>query len=338
MTSLRLLAGLLVFAFAVPAAFAQAPDAAPTTHAVLVGGQPGQEPYARWYADWLGRFEKYLTGKAGVPKANITALSGDAATSKAVLAAIADAAKSARPGDQFILFLVGHGQISQAPLLTLKGPDLSAGELAATLRQVQAKQQIVLNFSASSGDFLKALAAPGRVNITSTSPTEADEAVLAEFFLRGLESGRADTNNDQAVSMLEAFNWAAQQTALWIARWEQTNAAEELPEFTIWKASGKETVEIFEKLYGAGGTRRLDPASDRAAADAVVEIQPPNGEITEAWMSRRIIDEHALLEDSGKPVGVSVLGEKGLTPIVGQNPDDPGNLASRTVLGRPAAP
>jgi len=310
-------------------------------YALLVGGLAG-DPYSRWYHDWLTRFQTYLTKNAGVPAGNITLLSDDHATTAAIIDALGKFAKRSRPQDQFILFIVGHGEMDgEMPKLTLPGPDLTAKQLATALDAMPSKNQVILNFSAISGDFLKFLVSSDRVNITATSPTEIQEPIFAEFFLRGLESKRADADKNGTITLLEAYNWAAQQTALWIVRWSCTGPDKPdpmHPQPTIWKASGKETVEIFEKLYSDQPMRKLDPTSNRTVEDAVVDIQPPDGQITEAWQKRRIIDEHATLEDCGTPIGVSILGEKGLQLILGQNPKDPGYLASHTILGQPATP
>ncbi len=318
---------------------AAAPAEPAQTYALLVGGFAGQEPYARWYPDWLNRFQTVLTKSAGIPASNITVLSGDAGTSDAILAAIGKIAGRSKPQDQVILFIVGHGEMeSDTPALTLPGPDLSAKQLADAMNAVPAGSQIILNFSANSGNFLKLLVSPNRVNLTATSPTEVEEPVFAEFFLRGLESRRADADKSGTITLLEAYNWAAQQTAQWIVRWERTGPEKQdpaNPQPTTWKASGKETIEIFEKLYSGLPTRKLDPASNRSVEDAAVEVQPPNGQVTPEWRNRRVIDEHALLEDCGQPLGVSVLGEKGIQPILGLKPNDPGYLAGQTVPGKP---
>ncbi len=321
-------------------ATAQAASAQPVEpgqcYALLVGGLAGQEPYSRWYSDWLARFQAVLTKSNGVPAANVTVLSGDAATADAITAAIGKFSKRSKPQDQFILFIVGHGEITQmTPTLTLRGPDLTVQQLADALSGLQAKSQVILNFSASSGDCLKTLASPNRVNITATSPTELEEPVFAEFFLRGLESKQADTDKNGTITMLEAYNWTEQQTALWISRWQLTSDIHSDGP-TVWKASGKETIEIFEKLYAGLTIRKLDSGSDRTAADAVVDVVPPGGQVTEDWSSRRVVDEHALLEDCGQAIGVSGIGDKGLQPILGQKSGDPGYLATHTILGQPA--
>ncbi len=308
---------------AIALCFLLAAAAAPaaTTYALLVGGI-GEEPYTRWTTDWLGRFQSHLTKKLDVPAAQVTVLSGDLATSEAITKSVRDLASKMQPEDQFLLVLSGHGENIDVPTFAVRGPDLSAPQLAEALTSIPAKSQIILNFSASSGDFLKSLVAPNRINIAATSPSEIKQPVFAEFFLRGMESGRGGT------TVLEAFNWAGQQTPLWIARWTLTESGS-------WKASGRETVEIFKKLYANVPARRLDPASDANAEDVIVQISPPNGEVTPEWSMRRVVDEHALLEDCGLEVGVAVLGDAGLQPIVGAKEKDPGFLAGKTVIGKP---
>ncbi len=342
-SQLRVCRWLVAICFLVLAAVARAQ--APATpapgqcYAVLIGGLAGQQMYGDWYADWLARFHTYLTQTAQVPGANIIQLSGKDATFAAVTDAFTKLGQRANAQDQLIVFIVGHGEINgPAPTLALPGPDPTAPQVAALLNAFPAKSQVILNFGATSGDFLKYLSAPGRVNISATSPTEEEEPVFTEFFLRGLESKRA-ANGTGAITLLESFNWAAQQTAQWIVRWAQTNtdATKSSPsESSVWKASGKETVEIFKKLYAKAPTRKLDPTSDGNAADSPAVLEPPGGNITPDWANRRAVDEHALLEDCGQGIGVSVMTDKGLLqPIVGLKPGDPGYLASRTVLGQP---
>jgi hypothetical protein len=318
-------------------------------YALLVSGLPGPPIYAKRYADWLKRFHAYLTKTAKVPAENIVVLSGDDAFKDAIVAgkatretvtkAIASLAKKVQPDDQFVLVLVGHGAVAQTlPSFIIPGQDINAQELADALAAIRARNQVVLDFTASSGDSVRFLARGGRVTLAATSPTEVTEPVLAEFFLRGLESLRADGEGapaagarDGAVTLLEATNWASHQAAMWIARMKSTESG--------WKVDGKESVEIFQKLYvGAEGepaTRKLSPDSNATAPDEAVELRPKGG-LNEFWLSRRIVAEHAVLEDCGLEKGVSPLTNDGYKPIDGAKDGEPGWLARRTVLGRPA--
>ena len=49
-----------------------------------------------------------------------------------------------------------------------------------------------------------------------------------------------------------------------------------------------------------------------------------------------IIGEHAVLEDCGEDSGVAALRATGYEPVAGAKPGEPGHLARRVVLGRPA--
>jgi len=333
------------------AADAPAPRAGPPScHALLVGAMPGGELYARRYREWLTRFQAYLTRQAGVPAAQVTVLSGDKefrdpivaglATAESVRAALAALAAKVRPEDQVLLVLVGHGVVTdRSPTLVLPGPDVTAADLADGLGALAARNQVVVNLSSSSGAAVAALAAPGRVLVAATGPTEGNEPVFPEFFLRGLESKRADGEGapaagarDGLVTVLEAYNWAAREAALWISRLRSV-AGEG------WRIDGKESVEIFEKLYGSGAGGRspfpLAPSSDRAAPDAPVAIGPEGGKLDASWTSRRVLSEHAMLEDCGKKEGVSAVGKEGYEPLAGTREGEPGWLARRVVLGRP---
>jgi hypothetical protein len=328
------------------------PAPAGACHALLVGGLPGTPVHARQYRDWIKRFHAYLVNTAKVPAANVVVLSGDKdfkdpivrglATAESVRQAIAEVAKTAAPQDQFVLVMVGLGVGSEkVPLFVLPGPDISAEELKESLAAVGAGNQVVLNFTSAAGDCVKFLARKGRVVVSANMPGQDVPPVYAEFFLRGLESSRADGEaapeggaKDGTVTVLEAYNWSAYQTALWIARQRKTGE-------NVWRVDGRESVEIFRKLYVTAGdepgSRKLSPDSDAGKDDAVVPLKIKGKEDTAAAkMGRRVVTEHAGLEDCGEEAPVSALGdeEKDYAPLSGFKKGEPGNLARRVLLGR----
>ncbi|HUU09894.1 MAG TPA: hypothetical protein VM431_05080 [Phycisphaerae bacterium] len=315
-------------------------------HALLLGAMPGQPRFAEHYRDWLKRFHAYLTQTAKVPAANVTVLSGDKefkdpmvtglATAESVRKALADLAGMVRAQDQVILFIVGHGVVTdRVPTLVLPGPDVSAADLAQGLGALPATNQVVLNLSSASGTAVSHLARKGRVTVSATSPIEGNEPVYPEFFLRGLESGRADGEGapaagtrDGVVTVLEAYNWAAHQAALWVSRLTRTEGGQ-------WQIEGKESIEVFEKLYGGPSSPfRLAAGVDRTKPDTVVAIVPKTGKIDESWLARRVLSEHAMLEDCGEELGVAAVRTEGYEPLAGTKPREPGSLARRVVLGR----
>jgi hypothetical protein len=313
---------------------------------------PGTPVHARQYRDWLKRFHTYLTQKAGVPAGNIVVLSGDKdyknpiltgeATEASVLKALTDAAAKTKPQDQFILFMVGLGVTTEkVPMLVLPGPDITARQIADALKDIPARNQVVLDFSAASGSSAGILARPGRVVICANMPGENTPPVFAEFFLSGLETARADGQDapaagqkDGVITLLEAYHWGAWNTAQWIAR--QHNAGE-----NAWRVDGRESVQIFRKLYVSAtnepGSRQLSPDSDAAGEDQIVRLKLRDTEDEIAQTKRRVITEHAGLEDCGAQEPVSALSDekKDYTPLTGTSEGEPGALARRVVLGKP---
>ena len=306
---------------------------------LIVSGLPGAPLFARRYADWVDRFSSYLTAAARVPPGNITTISGDQATAEGVRQALLELADDVTQGDQVVLVLIGHGATTDiVPTILVPGPDLRADVLTDTLAKIPARNQVILNFTGSSGDAVRFLAAPDRVTIAATAVGEKAEPVLAEFFLRGLESARADGEGapsagarDGTITLLEAFNWATRQAALWTVR--QTSAADG------WIVEGRESIGVFKTLNtgpeGEPAVRKLSPASKPVDDDPDLPLRPTNGVIDEYWRGRRIVAEHAVLEDCGEEVGVAALRADGYLPLNGAEPGEPGHLARRVVLGRP---
>jgi len=307
-------------------------------HALIIVGLPAAPVYARRYRDWADRFRTHLTESARVPVKNTQVLFADEATGDAIREALRGLAGKVKPKDQFVLILIGHGEVADLmPTMLLRGPDLSARDLADAADLIEARNQVVLNFLGNAGDCLRFFAKQNRVNIAATSPTEVNESVLAEFFLRGLESRRADGEGapdgdakDGTITLLEAYNWATRQTVLWIARQKATSRG--------WKLDGKESVQVFKRLCTGKrdepAARSLDPRSNASKEDEAIPLRPVDGKIDGFWRGRRVITEHAVLEDCGQESGVSALREKGYSPIAAAKEGEPGSLASRVVLGR----
>jgi hypothetical protein len=383
-----LAAGLVVAAAAAPAAPARTPGpttrpaASPTTrpagapttrpagpqcYALLVGGMPGTPIHARRYADWLRRMHAYLTGPAKVWPGNVVVLSGDpklkddpivnaAATAEALEKALADLAKRVRPEDQFVLFIVGHGGMRMTvPTFVLPGPDLAADRAAALLENIPSRNEVILHFGNLGGKWVEHLAAANRVIVTGTEPRESAEPVYAEFFLRGLESERADGEGDPkagkkdgVITLLEAYNWAAYQTALWIARIRAVELKQISETLMIvveekgWNVEGRESVEIFKKLCvaepGTPGSRVLGAGSKPDIDDPIVPLRASE-KYDDSLSNRRMITEHAALEDCGEKIPVSALSstvakDKDYQPLAGDKDGEPGHRARRVVLGR----
>jgi hypothetical protein len=354
-----------------PAAPVAAPsDAKPQCYAVLVTGLPGSDLYARRFNDWQVRMQAMLV-KQFVPRSNIICLSGDSkfrndilsgdSTFENVRKAVADTAAKVRPQDQFIFMFAGHGTMADVtPSLLLPGsPDLSAADLADVLSKVQTSNQAVLMMCSSAGDFVKPLARAGRAVVAANRAGDGGEPVFAEFLLRGIESKRADGESlvlhrapgaepvstqpavpagskDGVVTLLEAYNWATHQTALWTMRQKGDSAS------NAWTVEGRETVETFKKLCvgadGEPGARKL-ASGNEGMTDEVFPLKVKPGSSMDGWWTgRRLLTEHATLEDCGQPAGASALRETypGYESLNGVKEGEPGFLARRIVLGSPS--
>jgi hypothetical protein len=348
--------GAALILFAVAAAPVEAGEAGPRgeCYALLVSGLPGSTVYARRFRDWLERFHYYFTRHVGVPRENVVALSGEKGLDEGFVDGFADADSireafariggKAGPEDQFVLVLIGHGVVTEIPpAFVTKGPDLDARELARLLNgRMAVRNQVVINATSAAGHSLEYFTAGApkgveRVYVSATSPKEANEPVFCEFLLRGLESKRADGEGapgagrrDGVVTVLEAYNWATRKTESWVSRQYQTKDG--------WKVEGTESVEIFKKLCvgppGAYGAYGLSSESNPNVPDEGARTRD-KGQASLKWANWRVLNEHSLLEDCGKEMGVSALEDANYEPLAGDEPGEPGYLAGRVVLGTP---
>jgi hypothetical protein len=143
----------------------------------------------------------------------------DAAGETAVLerldALLKDAAKDTADAAPLWLVLIGHGsEDGRDSHFNLPGPDLSAKQLQQLLKPIR-RELVLVATSACSGAFLPLLSAPRRTIVTATKG--ADEMYYTRFggfFTRGIAGlPEADLDQDQQVSVLEAFLFSSNQTA-----------------------------------------------------------------------------------------------------------------------------
>jgi hypothetical protein len=123
-------------------------------------------------------------------------------------------ASQAKPDDDFVLVLIGHGSFDGVEYkFNLVGPDISAADLAALCDRIAAKRQLIVNTTSSSGGSLPALEKRGRCAIAATkSGTEKNATVFARYWVEALHDPEADVDKNEAVSALEAFQYATKKT------------------------------------------------------------------------------------------------------------------------------
>jgi hypothetical protein len=108
------------------------------------------------------------------------------------------------------LVLIGHGTFDgQTARFNLRGPDLSAAELARWLAPAT-RPLAVINCASASAPFLKSLAGENRVVLTATkSGYEYNFSRFGDYLSAAIANPRADLDKDDQTSLLEAFLMAS---------------------------------------------------------------------------------------------------------------------------------
>jgi hypothetical protein len=115
--------------------------------------------------------------------------------------------------DLMFVFIDGHGSFDQQTYkLNLVGPDPNADELAAFIYAIPAQRFIVVNATSASGASLAAFSGKEKIVITATkSGNERNQTHFGRFFVEALKNNSADMDKTGRVSLLEAFDYAAQK-------------------------------------------------------------------------------------------------------------------------------
>ena len=203
--ALRFLLVVLFVSVTVPsAAFAQ------QTHLLVITGVPGDEEHAQKFQTWATTFIEAAKKKDAVPDANVTLLVDKQATKAGIEKAFADLGAKAKPADAVIVLLLGHGSFNgTSAAFNHFGPDLTVEEWAKLLGRLSAQHVAFVDTTSSSGAFLPAIGAPGRVVITATKTGgERNETQFPEFFVASYNDPGADRDRNGHVSLAEAFEYA----------------------------------------------------------------------------------------------------------------------------------
>ena len=122
--------------------------------------------------------------------------------------------ETTRPTGELWLVFIGHGTFDgHEAKFNLRGPDISAGELAAALKPCQ-RPLAVIDCAEASSPFINALSAPNRVIITATrSGNEINATRFGGYLAKAIADPEADLDKDGQTSLLEAFLFASRQVA-----------------------------------------------------------------------------------------------------------------------------
>ena len=180
---------------------------------LVVVGAGGAPQYEAMFAEWSERW----IAAAGKAEYQIVLIGRDAESpdptdKQRLRAAINKAAKT--PGVDLWLVLIGHGTYDKREAkFNLRGPDVSAKELAEWLKPVD-RPMAIINSAAASAPFLTALSSTKRVVIASTkSGAEQNFARFGDFLSQAIGDPTADLDKDDQTSLWEAYLKASRRTA-----------------------------------------------------------------------------------------------------------------------------
>jgi hypothetical protein len=180
---------------------------------VTVAGLGGEADYEQRFTALAKDLDKLLKDSGG--DAHVYTLTGGDATKVHLTDTMNAIAHEAKADDRLIVTLIGHGSYDSVEYkFNLPGPDISGEELAALCDRVAAKRQLIVNTTSASGGSIGALEKPGRIVIAATKTgTEKNATVFARYWVEALRDPSADVDKNEAISALEAFQYADRKTA-----------------------------------------------------------------------------------------------------------------------------
>jgi hypothetical protein len=264
------LAGVLI---AIATSLAFPAPARASSYYVTVAGLAGEPDYEQRFAAAVKDLDKALKapGAAGA-EPHVFSLAGAEATRARLTQVLGEIAQQATAQDEFVLIIIGHGSFDGVEYkLNLVGPDISASELAALCNRVAAKRQLIVNATSASGGSVTAFARPGRAIIAATkSGTEKNATIFARYWVQALQDPAADVDKNDAVSALEAFEYAERKTADFYtsqkrlatehAVFEDTGKGQPVRTPSTETGEGRLLASLTLVRLGAASSAALDPA------------------------------------------------------------------------------
>jgi len=180
---------------------------------VNVAGLGGEPDYEQRFSAEAADLDRIAKG-AGTT-AHVVTLTGPEATRAHLQQALDDIAGHAHADDLLVITLVGHGSFDGNQYkFNLPGPDVSGEQLAQWCDRIPASRQLIINTTSASGGSVKALQRHDRVVVAATkSGTEKNATVFARYWVEALQDPGADTDKNQIITGLEAFQYATRKTA-----------------------------------------------------------------------------------------------------------------------------
>ena len=189
--------------------------------AVIINGAGGEPAYAKQFEEWTTELSSVLSQRYGFDSKQVKVLTEKPAegtalrsTAEEVKRTFASLKSQLDANNVLFVFLIGHGSFDgKESKFNLVGPDLSASEYNVLFSSLPTKRVVVFNMASASGEFIKSLAAKGRIIVTATrNGQETNATRFAGFFIAALNAADSDTDQDGHTSVLEAFVYANRLT------------------------------------------------------------------------------------------------------------------------------
>ncbi len=183
----------------------------PTT--IIVIGAGGAPQFETDFSDWANRWQ-LACERAGHQIVIIGRDQDSTSLSDRQRLQAEIEAASKFPGIDLWLVMIGHGTYDRRDArFNLRGPDISAQELARWLKPVD-RPMAIINTASASAPFLIALSGQKRVVIAATkSGSEQNFARFGDFMSHAISDPAADLDKDNQTSLWEAYLRASRQTA-----------------------------------------------------------------------------------------------------------------------------
>ena len=186
----------------------------PNKFAVIINGAGGEPEYAKQFEQWSKELGSVLSERFGFDNKQIRALTEKQATAEEVKRTFASLKLQLDANNLLFVFLIGHGSFDgKESKFNLIGPDLPASEYNVLLSALPTRRIVVFNLASASGEFIKSLAAKGRIVVTATrNGQETNATRFTGFLIAALNANDGDTDQDGHTSVLEAFVYATRLT------------------------------------------------------------------------------------------------------------------------------
>jgi hypothetical protein len=183
------------------------------TYLIIIAGIGGDDAHKERFHQWSITMRDAATTRHGLSADHVFYL-GEVPETKSTKENIASLferlSTTVSPGDQIYLLLIGHGSYdNEEARFNLPGRDLSASDFDRLLAPFHEQQIVFVNTASASGAFLTVVAKPNRIVVTATkSGFERNEARFGEYFVEAYSGDGGDTDKNQQVSVMEAFDYA----------------------------------------------------------------------------------------------------------------------------------